>query len=331
MQKSKGSKRPIYIATVFAGLQDNPHIGANLRLHPGTVVYGFFPPTHPSVPLNPYKGPSISTVITETASLGSSPYMHYGSRIEAHYMFPVMGLGQLPWLSGEQFKQHLARYKSCMAIFSLTRDGRRPHPTVDDPHPAEPILGRVKLDPSSGLPLFSYVSTTEDRESTVEGLVVAAEVLRQAGATEILCSIRMLPAYNYALPGGDVAKDEGLQAPGFRDWIAQLRKFGVQAGYMRMGSAHQMGSNRMGPVMWEDADEQGRHIGGEKPVGAGVVDPEGRVYGVEGLYVSDASVLPGATGVNPMLTIMAVSNYLTERMVGRWEQEGFAGTLSSPD
>ena len=41
--------------------------------------------------------------------------------------------------------------------------------------------------------------------------------------------------------------------------------------------------------------------------GRSVVDPSGQVHGVAGLYVADASVLPTALGVNPMVTIMAVA------------------------
>ncbi|MFL5781583.1 MAG: GMC oxidoreductase, partial [Thermoleophilaceae bacterium] len=36
-----------------------------------------------------------------------------------------------------------------------------------------------------------------------------------------------------------------------------------------------------------------------------VVDTDGGVRGLPGLYVADASVLPSALGANPMLTIMA--------------------------
>ena len=38
-----------------------------------------------------------------------------------------------------------------------------------------------------------------------------------------------------------------------------------------------------------------------------VADPEGRVRGVRGLYVADASGFPSASGVNPMLTVMALA------------------------
>ena len=48
-----------------------------------------------------------------------------------------------------------------------------------------------------------------------------------------------------------------------------------------IGSAHQMGSNRMGVSPKSSA-----------------VDPRGRVWGTQGLYVADASVFPTSSGVS---------------------------------
>jgi cholesterol oxidase len=49
----------------------------------------------------------------------------------------------------------------------------------------------------------------------------------------------------------------------------------------------------------------------------GVVDGYGQVFGHENLYVADASVMPYALGVNPALTISAVTERMVERMVAR--------------
>ena len=46
----------------------------------------------------------------------------------------------------------------------------------------------------------------------------------------------------------------------------------------------------------------------------GVVDPEGRVWGTENLYVADASVFPSASGVNPMVTNMAIADMISRRI-----------------
>lgn len=46
-----------------------------------------------------------------------------------------------------------------------------------------------------------------------------------------------------------------------------------------------------------------------------VADPDGQVYGVRGLYITDASAFPNAAGVNPMLTVMALARRTAARMV----------------
>jgi choline dehydrogenase-like flavoprotein len=41
-----------------------------------------------------------------------------------------------------------------------------------------------------------------------------------------------------------------------------------------------------------------------------VVDPNGAVRGVDGLYVADGSLLPTSVGVNPMMTIIASATHV---------------------
>jgi cholesterol oxidase len=47
----------------------------------------------------------------------------------------------------------------------------------------------------------------------------------------------------------------------------------------------------------------------------GVVDSSGRVFGSDGLYVADGSILPGPVGVNPSMTIAALAERIAGRMV----------------
>jgi choline dehydrogenase-like flavoprotein len=62
-------------------------------------------------------------------------------------------------------------------------------------------------------------------------------------------------------------------------------------------SAHQMGTCRLG------ADAR-----------TAVADPWGEVFGVKGLYIGDASGFPTASGVNPMLSIMALAYRVASRI-----------------
>ena len=38
-----------------------------------------------------------------------------------------------------------------------------------------------------------------------------------------------------------------------------------------------------------------------------VCGPDGQVLGVRGLYIADASAFPASSGVNPMITVMALA------------------------
>jgi cholesterol oxidase len=49
----------------------------------------------------------------------------------------------------------------------------------------------------------------------------------------------------------------------------------------------------------------------------GVVDADGRVFGYENLYICDASTVPYALGVNPALTISAIAERASARIVQR--------------
>jgi choline dehydrogenase-like flavoprotein len=48
----------------------------------------------------------------------------------------------------------------------------------------------------------------------------------------------------------------------------------------------------------------------------GPVDLEGRLRGVEGVWVADASLFPGPSAVNPQATIMALSDVVSRRIAG---------------
>jgi cholesterol oxidase len=53
-----------------------------------------------------------------------------------------------------------------------------------------------------------------------------------------------------------------------------------------------------------------------RDVAEGVVDPWGRVHRCRGLYVADGSVMPGAVGANPSLTIAAFAERVAAALLG---------------
>jgi choline dehydrogenase-like flavoprotein len=42
--------------------------------------------------------------------------------------------------------------------------------------------------------------------------------------------------------------------------------------------------------------------------------PTGELYEVKNLFVADASAFPACSGVNPMLTVMALAHYTAQQM-----------------
>jgi len=77
-----------------------------------------------------------------------------------------------------------------------------------------------------------------------------------------------------------------------------VERRGVAPNRVGLFSAHQMSTARMG------ADPR-----------RSVADPDGWVRGVRGLAVADASAVPSASGVNPMLTVMALARRNAQRML----------------
>ncbi len=54
----------------------------------------------------------------------------------------------------------------------------------------------------------------------------------------------------------------------------------------------------------------------------GVVDDVGEVFGYEGLYCMDSSIMPTSFGVNPSLSISAVCERAAARLVARADDFG---------
>ena len=160
--------------------------------------------------------------------------------------------------------------------------------------------GRVYADPD-GMPILDYTPSAHDRASILAGLVATAKLCYIQGAREIWAFIDDMPSFvrkgpppTTAVEGsdndGDI--DQGVNDPDFAAWLRQLeRADNAPAAGGVFSSAHQMGTCRMSA---RAAD--------------GVLDPRGRVWGATDLYVADASVFPSASGVNPMITVMAIAD-----------------------
>lgn len=128
--------------------------------------------------------------------------------------------------------------------------------------------GRVGVGRDGSLQA-SYRLTRKDTDAIVFGIARAAEVHFAAGATEVYPNIARA----------------GVLKP---NKLAEFEATEFKPSELRLEAFHPLGTARIA------ADPR-----------EGVCGPDGSVNGVEGLYVADASLFPGAVGVNPMMTIIA--------------------------
>lgn len=145
------------------------------------------------------------------------------------------------------------------------------------------VGGRIKLN-KHGKPLLEYNLSNYDAPHLMRGILESIRIHHAAGANMI--------GSPFALPL-DWHADDNLES-----YLYQVSRKHLITNDLVLFSAHQMSSARMG---------------GSPSRGA--VDPTGQSYEVKGLYVADASALPTATGVNPMLTIMSVAHVIAGHIV----------------
>lgn len=142
--------------------------------------------------------------------------------------------------------------------------------------------GRVVVD-REGEPVIKYRLSAYDRRHVMLGAIEIVRLLAAAGAHSIGGPSNSAGMFRAA--GGDQLESD----------LRRLERRGYVANDMTLYSAHQMSSCRMAGS-----------------AALGVVDPEGQSYELEGLFVADASALPSATGVNPMISIMALAHYVSQ-------------------
>jgi long-chain-alcohol oxidase len=147
--------------------------------------------------------------------------------------------------------------------------------------------GRVRVD-RDGSPRVRWRLNAADEARLAAGLAAAGEVLAAAGASEVFSLHRQRFAFR---PGGP---------DNHRAWAEATRRAGLGGGRAALFSYHQMGSCRIG------ADPASSAVG-----------PDHQAHEVQGLYVADASLFPTASGVNPMLSVMALAHRAAGQIAAR--------------
>ncbi|MDX6198349.1 MAG: hypothetical protein QOJ79_1500 [Actinomycetota bacterium] len=237
-----------------------PAAGKHLRLHPSSGMFGVYEEDQRA-----WWGPPQAAVMDEFRDLGDG----YGLLVEGSHYYPGVFAFQLALTNGKAHKELMANFARMCDLLFITRD-----------HGG----GEVTLD-EHGEALHHYaVDDARDQEQIRKGLRVLAELHLAAGAQELWLNTPFAPGFTR---GDDLEK-----------WLDLLYAMPIGAGGIALGSAHQMGSARMG------ADPA-----------TSVADPSGELHDVKGVWIGDTSAFPTPSGANPMLTCMALAHRTAENIL----------------
>lgn len=224
----------------------------------------------------PFEGSALTSVVNTFENLDNQGH---GPKIEAMSMMPIFFLITLAWVNGLAYKKICSQMPRATNLMSITR---------------EKYPGRVYPDPVDGRVRVDYTTSAYDRKLILEGMIASIKIAYVSGAREIHPAYADLPPFIRA--PNDTGRD-GVNNPALQEYIALFRSMSPLSRDTNFFSAHQMGSCRMGASPRKS-----------------VVDPKCRVWGTRGLYVMDASVFPSASGVNPMLTNIAIANWASQNL-----------------
>ena len=139
--------------------------------------------------------------------------------------------------------------------------------------------GKGQVTTKDGTARVDYRLSRPDLANLRKGIEAGVRILEAAGAKEIFTSQAAYVAYR---PG---------QRGGIEAFMDDVDRNGYGAGQMAYVSFHQMGSCRMG-----------------NDPATSVIGPDHEAHAIKGLFVADGSAFPSASGVNPMITIMAMAH-----------------------
>jgi choline dehydrogenase-like flavoprotein len=246
---------------------ENPNIGRHLRVHPVTVVAGFY-----DHPVRAWIGSPQTVKTDQFARLRDG----HGFRLEmapAHPGIIAMGTS---WEGGRQHKQQMLQSANAAIFFVLTRDTGE---------------GSVQVD-RRGRAVISYWPNEVDRGFLVRGMQEITRIAFAGGAVAV--STTHTPALRL---DSDSGAPGAIVGPRLDRFLGDIAARDIAPNRLPLFTAHQMGSCRLG-----------------KDRRTWVADPHGQVHGVPGLYVADASGFPTASGVNPMLSVMALAYRVAQRI-----------------
>ena len=234
----------------------------------------------------------------------------------------------VPWRGNLEFKRLLSSYGDWSPVLVLTRDGS------GSGRGGGGGGGRVSLD-SQGQPRFDYRPSRRDARAMARGAAAAVGALAAAGAVEVGSFLhteflqlppppppqQTLPAAAAAAAAGPASSSSSAAAASAA--AARERTLAVERYQRHIGTAFGPGAIRRGGAGATviSAHQMGTARAGSSPTTGAVEGATGETWEVQNLFVADASLFPTASGVNPMISVCALSwmvaEGICEREVGK--------------
>ena len=133
--------------------------------------------------------------------------------------------------------------------------------------------------------LWDYNLNDFDHNNLMHGMESLVRANYLAGAEEIM--VATSPSMHWKK-----SSNEDIE-----EFLNKMKAVKNEPFRMLLGSAHQMGTARMNP-----------------DPNLGVTDLNGKVHGLDNVFIVDSSVFPRCSGVNPMITIQSTSHFLTSKI-----------------
>ena len=241
-----------------------PAVGQNLYLHPSAGIFGVYAEDQKA-----WWGPPQAAVMDEFRDLGDG----YGLLVEGSQWYSGVFAFQLSRRDGKQAKEAMSKLGRMADFLFILRDHKGGTVTVDE----------------AGEAVHTYELTDErDVAAYRKGLRVMAKLHEAAGAEEMW----------FGATPRVWKRGEDVDA-----WMDEIDQIHIGAGGLFMGSAHQMGSARMGT-----------------DPATSVAKPTGELHDTAGVWIGDTSAFPTPSGANPMLTCMALAHRTAEQISGKRDE-----------
>lgn len=202
----------------------------------------------------------------------------HGAKIETLLHTPLLESIFTPWESSNQMRQDILKYQGAACFILLTRDTSLGTVTYDKERPDKLVI--------------EYDVNKYDRNAILQALLVTADVIYIQGGKEIIH-----PSWQVERFVSHKSKElRSIHDADYQAWRKKVAETPLSAYGTAYGSAHQMSTCRMS---------------GKGPR-YGACDARGRTFESDNVYITDASVLPTASGANPMISTMACARHIAQ-------------------